>query len=132
MELKLDCSILTPDKQLYEGQVHFAVVQAFDGEIGFLFNHAPFVSELGIGEVRLRTGDQTEYFVVEGGFVEIKENELVLLAESAFKKNELVKDSIEKRMAEISEGWEARPYAERMVLEVELKKMKARLKVVSR
>ena len=132
MELKLDCSILTPDKQLYEGQVHFAVVQAFDGEIGFLFNHAPFVSELGIGEVRLRTGDQTEYFVVEGGFVEIKENELVLLAESAFKKNELVKDSIERRMAEISEGWEARPYAERMVLEVELKKMKARLKVVSR
>jgi F-type H+-transporting ATPase subunit epsilon len=132
MELKLDCSILTPDKQLYEGQIHFAVVQAFDGEIGFLFNHAPFVSELGIGEVRLRTGDQTEYFVVEGGFVEIKENELVLLAESAFKKHELVKDAIEKRMAEISEGWEARPYAERMVLEVELKKMKARLKVVSR
>jgi F-type H+-transporting ATPase subunit epsilon len=132
MELKLDCSILTPDKQLYEGQVHFAVVQAFDGEIGFLFNHAPFVSELGIGEVRLRTADQTEYFVVEGGFVEIKENELVLLAESAFKKHELVKDSIEKRMAEISEGWEARPYAERMVLEVELKKLKARLKVVSR
>lgn len=132
MELKLNCSVLTPDKQLYEGQVHFAVVQAFDGEIGFLFNHAPFVSELGIGEVRLRTGDQTEYFVVEGGFVEIKENDLVLLAESAFKKQELVKDSIEKRIAEITEGWEARPYVERMVLEVELKKMKARLKVASR
>jgi len=72
MSMKLQCTILTPDRILYEGDVHFAVVQAYDGEAGFLYNHAPLVSELGIGEVRLRTGELTEFFTVEGGFVEIR------------------------------------------------------------
>ncbi len=131
MEMKINCSILTPDRMLYEGQVHFAVVQAYDGEIGFLYNHAPFVSELGIGEVRLRTGNVTEYLGVEGGFVEVKENELVILAESAYKKEELVKDELQKNLKSMEER-EKHTYEERLVVDVEVRKLKARLKVASR
>ncbi len=98
MSMKLQCTILTPDRILYEGDVHFAVVQAYDGEAGFLYNHAPLVSELGIGEVRLRTGELTEFFTVEGGFVEINDNKLVILAEDAYAMRS-VKDDIEKNCA---------------------------------
>ena len=40
--------------------------------MGFLYNHAPLISELGIGEIRLRDGKKTEYLVIEGGVVEIR------------------------------------------------------------
>ena len=135
MVLKLNCIVLTPDRQLYEGQIHFAVVQAYDGEIGFLFNHAPFVSELGIGEMRLRTGDVTEYLTVQGGFVEIKNNELIILAENAYKKEELVKDTLEKQLNDLQarmQAKEKKTLDERMVFDVELRQLKARLRVASR
>jgi len=98
MTMKLNCSILTPERTLYEGQVEFAIVQAHDGEIGFLYNHAPLVSELGVGEVRLRTANTTDFFYVEGGFVEIKENDLILICEQAMRKDELVRSEIEYKI----------------------------------
>ncbi|MGV7928964.1 MAG: ATP synthase F1 subunit epsilon [Spirochaetota bacterium] len=131
MSMKLQCTILTPDRILYEGDVHFAVVQAYDGEAGFLYNHAPLVSELGIGEVRLRTGELTEFFTVEGGFVEINDNKLVILAEDAYAKADLVKDEIEKELAAVR-AKEPKGYEERLVVSIELTKLKARLKVASR
>ncbi|HNU90598.1 MAG TPA: ATP synthase F1 subunit epsilon [Spirochaetota bacterium] len=131
MSMKLQCTILTPDRILYEGDVHFAVVQAYDGEAGFLYNHAPLVSELGIGEVRLRTGELTEYFTIEGGFVEINDNKLVILAEDAYAKADLVKDKIEKELA-VVQAKEPKGYEERLQVSIELTKLKARLKVASR
>lgn len=131
MSMKLQCTILTPDRILYEGDVHFAVVQAYDGEAGFLYNHAPLVSELGIGEVRLRTGELTEYFTIEGGFVEINDNKLVILAEDAYAKADLVKDEIEKELAAVR-AKEPKGYEERLQVSIEMTKLKARLKVASR
>ena len=131
MSMKLQCTILTPDRILYEGDVHFAVVQAYDGEAGFLYNHAPLVSELGIGEVRLRTGKLTEYFTIEGGFVEINDNKLVILAEDAYAKADLVKDEIEKELATVR-AKEPKGYEERLQVSIEMTKLKARLKVASR
>ena len=102
MALKLNCNVLTPERQIYEGQIDFAVVQAYDGEMGFLYNHAPLISELGTGEIRLRTGDNTEYFYVDGGFVEIKNNSLIILAQEAAIKQELKADVLEAKIKEIS------------------------------
>ena len=79
---KIKCSILTPDRYLFEGEVAFAVVQAYNGEMGFLVDHAPLISELGLGEIRLQDGKTTEYFVIEGGVVEIRDNKLIILTET--------------------------------------------------
>ncbi|TAL39430.1 MAG: ATP synthase F1 subunit epsilon [Spirochaetes bacterium] len=132
MSRKIQCSVLTPDRVLFEGHIDFAVVQAHDGEIGFLFNHAPLVAELGIGEVRLRSADQANYLIVEGGFVEIRENELIVLAESAFKKEELAKDALDRQIKDIETAEKPAAFRERMVMDLELKKLKARLRVASR
>ncbi|HQL43163.1 MAG TPA: ATP synthase F1 subunit epsilon, partial [Spirochaetota bacterium] len=125
MALKLNCNVLTPERQIYEGQIDFAVVQAYDGEMGFLYNHAPLISELGTGEIRLRIGDNTEYFYVDGGFVEIKNNSLIILAQEAAIKQELKADELEAKIKEISALPRPERYAERLTIDIELKKLKA-------
>jgi len=132
MSRKINCSILTPERSLFEGDVDFAIVQAHNGEMGFLVNHAPLISELGVGEIRLREGKSTEYLVVEGGVVEIKDNRLIILAESAMKKSELDPQEIEAKLKELSE-LKDKEYAkfsnERYLIQLEEEKCKARLKV---
>jgi len=132
MALKLNCNVLTPERQIYEGQIDFAVVQAYDGEMGFLYNHAPLISELGTGEIRLRTGDNTEYFYVDGGFVEIKNNSLIILAQEAAIKQELKADELEAKIKEISALPRPERYAERLTIDIELKKLKARLQIAKK
>ncbi len=132
MAMKLNCSVLTPDRMIYEGQVDFAVVQASDGEMGFLFNHAPLISELGTGEIRLRTGDKADYFFVDGGFVEMKNNDLTILAENAEKREELQKDQLESKINQLTSLEKPETFEERIKIDLELKKLKARLKVASK
>ena len=132
---KIDCSILTPEKTLYEGSVGFAVVQAHNGEMGFLYNHAPLVSELGIGELRLRDENRTEYIVIEGGIVEICKNRMIVIAENAYTKSELDPADIEKKLKELEvlKEKETKPYSnEKFLIQLEEKKLKVRLKVASR
>ncbi len=132
MERKIECSIITPDRVIFEGQVDYAVVQAFDGEMGFLYNHAPLISELGIGELRLRKNSDIQYMVVEGGFVEIRDNELSVLAENAYIKNDLSKEQIEQDIKDLKQTSKTAADMEKMNFEVELTKLNAKLKVASR
>src|SRR3990172_1070888 len=100
---KIACTILTPERNLFDGEIAFAVVDAHNGEMGFLVDHAPLISELGVGEVRLSDGKSTEYFVVEGGIVEIRTNKMIILAEKASKKEELDKRELEIQLHELLE-----------------------------
>jgi F-type H+-transporting ATPase subunit epsilon len=120
------------DGVIHEGKVDFAVVNTYDGEMGFLYNHAPLISELGFGEARLYIGDDVKHLVVEGGFVEIRQNEMIILAETAIKKENLSAPDLQKKFNEMASMSKPQDPRERLLLEVELKRLKARLKVVSR
>ncbi len=134
MERKITCSLLTPEKIIYEGDKNLAVVQVHDGEWGFLSDHTPFIGILGTGEVRLRDKNTTEYFFIDGGLVEIRENKLIILAEKALRKDELSSDEIKERINEINgqiEGLE--PFSDtRVTLRLEEDNLKAKLKVALR
>jgi F-type H+-transporting ATPase subunit epsilon len=132
MNRKINCSILTPEKIIFEGDVQFAVVQAFDGEMGFLFNHSPLISELGIGEIRLRDVQTLYQFYVEGGVVEIHDNIMIILAERAFKKEDLSKAQLEAKMKEINTAQTQKYSKDWMTLQIEEKKVKAQIKILSR
>ncbi len=132
---KIKCSILTPDRYIFEGDIAFAVVQAHNGEMGFLVDHAPLISELGIGEIRLQDGKDTKFFVVEGGVVEIRDNKLIILAETACAKDELNKQDLEVKLKDLQEQKEREIKAfspEWMRFQIDEKKIKARIKVASR
>lgn len=102
MDRTIDCTIITPERSLYNGKAEFVVLQAHDGQIGFMMNHAPIISELGIGEVRLMTGDKSEYLYIEGGVVELMDNKLIVLAEQARLKEELDKNELQKKLDELN------------------------------
>lgn len=134
MERLLDCTILTPEKLIYQGEAGFAVVQAFDGQMGFLFDHAPLISMLGLGEVRLRNPRTTDYFVIEGGVVEIKNNKLIILAEKAFKQSDLNAAELKNKIDEYDEtiARDKPDFKERFLMKVEQDKLKIKLKVAKR
>ena len=134
MERLLDCTILTPEKLIYEGEAGFAVVQAYNGEMGFLYDHSPLISMLGIGEVRLRNPKTTDYFVIEGGIVEIKNNKLIILAEKAFRQSDLNAAELKKKIEEYDQTIaEEKPgFKERFLIKVEQDKLRIRLKVAKR
>ncbi|PKL18647.1 MAG: ATP synthase F1 subunit epsilon [Spirochaetae bacterium HGW-Spirochaetae-5] len=134
MERVINCSILTPERLIYEGEVGFAVVQAHDGEMGFLYGHSPLISRLGIGEIRLNNPKSVDYLVVEGGVVEIKNNKLIILAEKAFKKSDLSASELDLKMKDLDNQMNEMPqYSEdKFILKLEKDRLKVRLKVARR
>ena len=134
MERVIKCNILTPEKLIYEGEVGFAVIQAHNGEIGFLYGHSPLISKLGYGEVRLNNPKGVDYLMVEGGVVEIKNNNLIVLAEKAYKQSDLSPDEIREKMKAIdAEITQLPPFDEQKVeLRLEKDVLKIRLKVALR
>ncbi len=131
MERVLNCSILTPERLIYEGDVSFAVVAAHDGEMGFLYGHSPLISKLGVGEIRLNNTKSVDYLLVEGGVVEIKNNKLIVLAEKAFKQSDLNTADLEAKMRELDAkiNESARFSDEKMLLKIEKDQLKVKLKV---
>ena len=75
--------ILTPERRVLQVQADSVVVPAADGELGILANHTPLVAQLQPGEIRLHTGSDVQHFAVSGGFVEVQNNHVVVMAETA-------------------------------------------------
>jgi len=72
--------ILSPEKEIFSGAVKSVQVPGADGSFQLLNNHAPIVAALGKGNVNVVTNSGEKVsFVVEGGFVEMLNNEVALL-----------------------------------------------------
>ena len=76
----MDVQIISPDKSLYEGQADLVTVPGTSGSIGILNNHAPLVSSLKKGEVKVILNEKEEFFKIDGGVVEVSQNKVVVLA----------------------------------------------------
>lgn len=74
--------IVTPDKKVFEGEVDGVQLPGIDGSFEVLNNHAPIVASLGKGNIKIRTGKESEVFSISGGLVEMQKNKLIILAES--------------------------------------------------
>jgi F-type H+-transporting ATPase subunit epsilon len=132
MDKKVYCNILTPEKVVYEGYADYVVVPAYDGEMGFLYNHAPLISELGIGEIRIKDNDEIECIAVHGGFVEVRNNEMTILAEDAYKKEDIDIILTEKKLDILLKTSKSRIYEERIKMDDEIKKLRINLKLAAR
>jgi F-type H+-transporting ATPase subunit epsilon len=81
--MPLQLEIVTPEKLAYEGEVDSVVLPGSQGELGVLPHHAPLVSTLGAGELRLRSGGSEESFAIVGGFLQVLPDKVVVMAETA-------------------------------------------------
>ena len=81
---KLQFSLVSPSRELFSGEVDHVIAPGTDGEFGVLVNHAPFMTTLKNGVVRVLDGDTvTMRLFVRGGFADVTPAGLTILAEEA-------------------------------------------------
>ncbi len=77
-----NAQILTPNGSLFDGEVSGVKLPGSQGSFEVKYNHAPIVSTLEKGNVLVRKADGDTTYAISGGFVEVNNNKLTLLAES--------------------------------------------------
>jgi len=78
-------AVISPDRVLFDGDASSVVAPAFDGEVGILPHHAPMVTLLGKGVLRLDGGSRQ--FTVAGGFLQVADDTVRIITESATESN---------------------------------------------
>jgi len=81
--MPMDVAIVDPEKELWAGEADFVVARTADGEIGILPGHAPFLGVLKFARLKVQAGSDEIIFAVHGGFLEMKDNRLSVLARRA-------------------------------------------------
>ncbi len=104
---KLELEVVTPDRLVARETVDIVMAVGALGEFGILPNHIPFLTTLQPGELRYRKDNQLEHMAVTGGFAEISNNKVTILAEAAERAGEIdvdrarrAKERAEKRLAQ--------------------------------
>lgn len=80
--------IVTPDKKVFEGEVHSVSFPGTDGSFQVLNNHAPLVSTLAKGTVVCSGKELYEEIMIDGGVVEVLNNRVIVLAEAIIEEDE--------------------------------------------
>ncbi len=103
----ISLEIISPSKTVFQGQVTSVNVPGTSGSFQILKNHAPLVSTLEIGELRISIEDQKRYFAISGGTIEVLNNKVLVLADSVEDVEEIdldraieSKERAEKRLSE--------------------------------
>lgn len=82
----LIADIVTPDKKVFSGEIQSIQVPGSSGSFEVLYNHAPIVSTLMDGKIRIRTAEgSTEMYNTFGGVIEVQNNKVSVLLEKAEK-----------------------------------------------
>ena len=100
--------IVTPKRIVFKGEVTSFSAPGFEGGFQVLHSHAPLLASLNIGRVKLSVAEGNEFhYAISGGFVEVRENNVILLAETAERTDEIdvervkaARDRALKRLAE--------------------------------
>ena len=79
----LKVSVISPERTLFDGDATQVVAPAYDGEVGILTGHAPMVTLLGTGELRLGAEGAGPRFRVEGGFLQVVDDTVRVVTEHA-------------------------------------------------
>jgi F-type H+-transporting ATPase subunit epsilon len=82
-------SVVTPEATLVQSPAQFVALPLFDGELGVLPGHSPFIGRLGYGELRVEEGNNTRRFYIDGGFVQVADNAVSVLTNSAIPADKL-------------------------------------------
>lgn len=89
--------VVTPERKVYAGEASMVIVKGVEGELGILPDHVPIVTPLAIAPVRIKVeGDEEHIIAVNGGFIEVHNNHVVILAETAELPEEIDVDRAER------------------------------------
>ena len=100
MSQKLILSIVTPEKQLVAEEVDQVNAPGSEGDLGILYNHAPILTNLRSGQLSYEKDGETIALVVSGGYLEVSENRVTVLAETGEFLHEIDRERAERAHAE--------------------------------
>jgi F-type H+-transporting ATPase subunit epsilon len=81
--MSLTLRVITPDKTVWDQKVEEIVLPSTTGQLGILTGHAPLLSALDIGVMRVRPGKEWKAIAIFGGFAEVENNEVKVLVNGA-------------------------------------------------
>jgi F-type H+-transporting ATPase subunit epsilon len=129
--MPLQVDIVTIERLVYSEDADMLVAPGVDGEIGILPQHAPLITALRPGELRVTRGSEMENFAIGGGYLEVSGNRVTVLADTAERADEIdiARAQAARERAErlLSEG--PQDPAEYQSIEGALRRSKVRLKV---
>ena len=97
----MQLDIVTPDRRVVVGKADDVVIPAKEGEIDVLPGHAPFLGMLGTGVLRFVAEGKTHRLMVSGGFIEVENDRVVLMCESASLADEVSVESEKKSLQDL-------------------------------
>ncbi|MGH2582525.1 MAG: ATP synthase F1 subunit epsilon [Anaerolineales bacterium] len=105
--MPIRCEIVSQDRSVFEGDVDYVGIPGADGDMGILPNHAPLLSTIRLGVVKVRRGSEELDFTITGGIVEVQPTVVTILADAAenieeidIARAEQAKREAEERLAE--------------------------------
>jgi F-type H+-transporting ATPase subunit epsilon len=98
--------IVTPERLAYSDTVDAVNLPGIEGELGVLPHHAPLVSMLGVGELRIRKGGSEESFAIVGGFLQVRPDKVVVMAETADMASEIDLEKAQQARREAEQALE--------------------------
>lgn len=92
----MNLTIVTPEKTIFSGATDAVTLPTVKGEITVLPKHVNLLTQMSPGEVRITTGDKTHYLGITGGFLEVSNDTVTILADYAVRSEEI---EVEKALA---------------------------------
>ena len=122
--------VVTAERELYNGEADIVIAPGTEGELGILPRHAALLTTLKVGEMLVRLGGAEEPFFVSGGFLEVSNNTVTVLAETAERAEEIDQARAEAARRRAQERLaQAQSDVERAELEGALERAVARLRL---
>ena len=129
--IKLD--IVTAERVVFSDDVDVVVAPGIEGQLGILPHHAPLMTMLAPGELRVRRGGEEFSLAVSGGFLEVRPDRVIVLADAAERAEEIDIARAEEAKRRAQEQLSRRtPAVDATLAEAALRRSLARLKVVEK
>ncbi len=125
--------IVTAERMVYSDDVDALVAWGVEGQLGILPHHAPLMTMLQPGDLMIRKNKEEEYLAISGGFLEVRPDKVVILADACERADEIDIVRAEEAKRRAQETMKAAPLSvDAVAAEAALRRSLARLKVVEK
>jgi len=94
----ITCRVVSPERPLFDGEVERLVAPGTVGELGIYPRHAPLIAKLGPGVVRLHTADGVQRMAVRDGFMQVRNDDVIVLVTKAVRPEDVERAEVEKAL----------------------------------
>jgi len=124
--------IVSPERELYSGDVDLVLAPSVDGQLGIFPHHTPLIAQLEEGGLTARVGEEEYVFAIHGGVIHVLPDQVVVLADVAERADEIDLQRADEARQRALETLRHAPPEQRSVCEVALRRSRVRLRVAKR